>query len=470
MFRMMLQTSAVYLLIFSSLTSAQENDKKTNFTFWSRLTLGQVVSSSIEKSGIYDIPFDKEWLETIDGGIKITQKISSTLTGRLNLGVVVNLATVPENVRSAGTAAKKVTPVLLDASLEYRHGGLFLDNDSLAIELGFFPFKYNFQSTNLGEYLFRSGTYPGWLVSGFEHSIDRPKLAGVHISYTMGSTVSLKQDLIVNTELDVVPYRDIHLTYIATPSIGRFLNLGLGIQLARLIVLDPHKTTIGSDPIYNDKWDNKNGYKHIVMNIDSTSNLYDTIYDTTLTKYTFRGTKLMGRAMFDIKQLFGGCEEIFGSEDLKLYGEMAILGVKNYSGWYSKRKDRIPMMIGFNFPAFKVLDVLSIEVERYQSPYINTQDFIWQGSSPVPYISGIRAPIDYDDSWNDSMAVTDDDIRWSIYASKKIGNHIRLSAQAACDHTPKFWHTPSPPSSVKYSDMVPKNDDWYFMMRMSLYF
>ena len=73
--------------------------------------------------------------------------------------------------------------------------------DSLTVELGYYPFKYNPQSTNLGEYLFRSGTYPGWLVTGFEHSIDRPKLEGVHVSHAIGSTVRLKQDLIVSTEL-----------------------------------------------------------------------------------------------------------------------------------------------------------------------------------------------------------------------------------------------------------------------------
>lgn len=458
MIKMILQASAVYILIFSSLTCAQDS-VKTTFSFWSRLTIGQVVSSTIEEGGSFDIPFDKEWLETIDGGIKITRRLTPSLTGRLSLGVVVNLATVTESVRTLEYAAKKVVPALLDACLEYRLGGLLFTNDTLSIELGYFPFKYNSQSTNLGEYMFRSGTYPGWLVSGFEHSIDRPKLAGVHFSHTMGSFLSLKQDLIVNTELDVIPYRDISLTYIATPSLGRAFNLGLGVQMARLIALDPHKTTIGSDPLYNNRFEPKIGY------IDTTTG--DTI------KYTFRGTKLMGRAMFDVKELFGGGAGIFGSEDLKIYGEAALLGVKNYLGWYNKPNERIPMMIGFNFPAFKLLDVLSIEVEHYKSPYANAQDYIWKGSSPVPYIAGrpSAAYVNYDREWNDSMAITDDDIRWSIYASKKIGNHVRLSAQAACDHTPKFWNTPWPsPNSVRYNDIVPKSDDWYFMMRMSLYF
>jgi hypothetical protein len=458
MVKTILQTFTMYFFIFSFSVYAQDS-AKTSFQFWSRLTSGQVVKSTVEQTG-YDIPFEKEWLQTVDGGIKVTRKLSPALTGRLNLGVIINVATVTPKGLTYEYAAKKVMPALLDATLEFRFNNLIIFNDLFAVEIGYFPFKYNSQSTNLGEYLFRSGTYPGWLISGFEHSIDKPKLGGVHVSYTMGSTISLKQDLIVNSELDAFPYRDINLTYITTPSFGQIFNLGIGIQIARLIAVDPRKTTLGSDSIYKNRFDPKIGY------IDTSTG--DTI------KYTFRGAKLMGRGTFDIKALWGGGENIFGREDLKLYGEIALLGVKNYPGWYNKREARIPMMIGLNVPAFKVLDVLSIEFERYNSPYINAQDYIWKGGSPVPYIagrpSGASFP-DYDRDWNDSMAVTNDDIRWSIYVSRKIGNHIRLSAQAACDHTPKNWYTPWPaPQSAKYSDLVPKNDDWYFMMRLSMYF
>ncbi|HEX3020542.1 MAG TPA: hypothetical protein VHP36_09575 [Chitinispirillaceae bacterium] len=457
MTRMILQISTMYLLIiFSSLSSAQDS-VKTTFMFWSRITMGQVIKSTLENTG-YDIPFDKEWLELIDGGIKITRQLTPSLTGRLNLGVVINVATVnPKGFTTSEYAVKKVAPALLDACLEYRSRGFLL-------ELGYFPFKYNPQSTNLGEYLFRSGTYPGWLISGFEHSIDKPKLAGVHVSHTFGSTFSLKQDLIINTEIDVYPYRDINLTYIATPSLKKIIDIGLGVELTRLITVDPKKTTIGLDPIYNNKYDPKIGY------IDKTTG------DTIL--YTFRGTKLMARATFDFKELIrelsGTDAAIFGKEDLKFYGEAAWLGVKNYPGWYDKPEERVPMMIGFNLPAFKVLDRLSIEVERYMSPYINAQDYIWKGTTAVPYIagrpSGSSYPL-YDRDWNDSLAVHDDDIRWSIYAMKNIGKHVRLSAQAACDHTPKNWYTPWPaPQSAKYNDMVWKTSDWYLMMRMSIFF
>lgn len=529
--------SAAFVLMFAaSFVSAQEKKGQPAFTFWGRMTMGSIVSSAVETSG-YDIPFEGEWLENFDGGVRVTRPLSTSLTGRLNIGVVINTSTVTPKGLTYEYASKKAVPVLLDASLQYRRAAFFGNNDTLTAEFGYFPFKYNAQSTNLGEYLFRSGTYPGWLISGFENSIDRPKLAGAHLGHVFGSDFRLQQDIIVNTELDVFPYHDINLSYIVTPSFRRLINFGLGVELARLIAVDPRKTTIGLDSVYKHLYDEKIGY------IDTSTG--DTI------RYTFKGTKVMGRAMFDIKNavgelaglfgnedlknLFGDASGFFGREDLKVYGEAAVLGVKDYAGWYGNIKDRVPAMVGINWPTHQLLsycvipgvmgymlepkkaarrfmgtnvpekmitggsfgtggvvvgvgswlldrwlhtnsklDIISIEVEHYSSPYINAQDYIWKGASPVPYIagrpSGSSFP-NYNRDWADSMAQTNDDIKWSIYASKKFGEVLRISAQAACDHSPKNWYTPWPaPQSAKYTDMVPRTRDWYFMMRASFYF
>lgn len=523
MTKAILLVTAVSLLV-TSLVSAQEKPVQPDFTFWGRMTMGSIVSSAVETSG-YDIPFQGEWLENFDGGVRMTRAVSPSLLGRLNIGVIINTSTVsPGHGMTYEYVAKKVVPTLLDAALQYTRGGLFGKSDTLTTELGYFPFKYNAQSTNLGEYLFRSGTYPGWLISGFENSIDRPKLAGVHVGHVFGSGIRLKQDLLVNTELEVFPYHDINVTYIVTPSFGSLFNFGLGVELARLIAVDPRKTTIGLDSMYKHLYESRIGY------IDTATN--DTI------RYTFKGTKLMGRATLDIKAIIetvAGTQSFFGKEDLKVYGEAAVLGVKNYSGWYNNIEDRIPAMVGMNWPTNQLLsycvipgvmgymleqkrtarefmgttvhekiitggsfgaggmvfgvgswlldrwlhgnsklDIISIEVERYSSPYSNAQDYIWKMASPVPYIAGRPSPSipNYDTDWNDStMAQTNDDIKWSIYASKKIGKNLRLSAQAASDHSLKNWYTPWPaPQSAKYTDMVPRTKDWYYMMRMSIYF
>jgi hypothetical protein len=496
--------TAISMALLCNIISAQQDEIKTNFMFWSRLTMGQIVSSTYEE-GVYDIPFDREWLETFDGGMKVIRVLSPSLTGRLNFGVQVNAATVNPKYLTNEYTVKKVSPILLDATLEYKHGGLLLQNDTFSVEFGYFPFKYNNQSTNLGEYIFRSGTYPGWLISGFEHSVDKPKLAGTHFSYSFGNDFRLRQDLIANTELDMFPYRDINLTYIITPAFRRLVDFGFGVEFARLISVDPRKTTSGLNP--SQKYDPKTGYVRLTES-------GDTIYEM----YTFKGTKLMGRFSLDFKEFFGGGAPFFGKEDLKLYSEAAILGVKNYKGWYENRSERIPVMAGFNWPTNQLVsytvipgamayllepkesrrnlktaafgaagvvtgvgtwlmdrflhtnskfDVISIEVEYYPTPYVNSQENIWKGTSAVPYN---RVGFKYE-NWNDSMGVSNDDFRWSIYASKKIGTHFRLSAQAACDHTPKNWYTPWPaPQSAKYTDMVPKTVNWYFMLRSSVYF
>lgn len=36
--------------------------------------------------------------------------------------------------------------------------------------MGYFPYKFNPDATNLGEFLFRTGTYPLYLISNFNHS------------------------------------------------------------------------------------------------------------------------------------------------------------------------------------------------------------------------------------------------------------------------------------------------------------
>jgi hypothetical protein len=503
-------------LICGSIITAQDSEK-TTFSFWSRMTLGQVVSSTLLEydsrpgMSIYDIQFDKEWLETFDAGIKIRREISPSLSGRLNFGVMINAGMVTKDITPEFSIKGRLVPFILDAAIEYRSSGLPIENDTFMTEFGYFPFKYNPQSTNLGEYLFRSGTYPGWLTSGFEKSIERPKLAGVHFSHTVGSDIKLKQDLIINTELEVYPLHDINLTYIATPSIGRFADFGLGVQFARIIPLDPKRTTIGLDPIFQDKakpkYDPKIGY------IDTAAN------DTIL--YTFRGTKLMGRFSLDFKALTGDLNGFLGTEDLKLYGEAAVLGVKNYPGWFSDVKERIPMMAGINWPTNQLvsyclipgvmayllepvksnkisrtagfgaagivtglgtwlmdralktnskMDLISIEVEYYPTPYTNDQDNIWKQGSPVPYVAGSRSIPRYDSYWNDSLSRAKDGVKWSIYISKKLGPHFRLSAQAACDHTPKIWYLPGVATSLRYNEVTPKPENWYFMMRTSVLF
>jgi hypothetical protein len=488
-----------------------------DITLWGRMTMGQVVSSVREK-GTYDYEFKGEWLENIDGGMRLVRQATPSVVGRLNIGLSVSASRVRQfSFNTVELTSKMFSAVLLDASMQYSRKGLFGPRDSLTVEFGYFPFKYNPQSTNLGEYLFRTGTYPEVVVSGFENSnIDRPKIAGIHGAWGISPWVRI--DAILNTELEIYPLRDINATAISTGAWPKIGSLAFGVQFAHLIALDSGKTTPGFDKQYHPGVDQWVGY------VDPETG------DTTL--YTFKGTKLMARASLDVKGIverFAGTLSVLGKEDLKLYGEAAVLGVKNYPGWYNKISERIPVMAGVDWPTHQFasyclapgllayglgdgktvsklfgvemrdrskktilwggsgvvagtglwalehylnwktrLDLFSAEVEFFRSPYWNSQEFIWKDGSPVPYTgSTVGSNYLY---WADSMAKTDDDIKWSIYASKKVGAWLRLSGQIACDHTPRNWYTAAPPSFVKYTEMVPRTRDWYYMMRASFYF
>jgi hypothetical protein len=469
------ETTTATLQAAPVVAAAQE---ALDITLWGRVTAGQVVSSATEQG--YDYSFGNEWLENFEGGVRLNRQIFPSLLGRFNVGFAANASTVRQkNFLSAELTAKKFTATLLDASMLYTLN--FTNNNVFQIEFGYFPFKYNPQSTNLGEYLFRSNCYPSLIVSGFENSyIDKPKIGGLHLGYLLNTFGVFKQDLLVNTELDIYPLHDINLTYIAAYTPHPIVTIGAGVQAARLIVMDRLKTAPGLDTNFHPVVDQWVGY----VKPGTT--------DTTL--YTFAGTKLMARGTLDLKaciELFTGRLNHFGTDDLKLYGEAALLGVRDYPGWYEHARQRTPVMAGLNLPNHvfwgvvpsivgcfwpalnRFLDIISpdvfsVELEQFKNPYWNSQEFIWKSQSPVPYI-GSSAGSDFA-SWADSLAKTDDDLKWSIYASKKIGKFLRISAQAASDHTPRNWYTPGPPSFVKYTDMVPRTRDWYYMMRVSYYF
>ena len=64
----------------------------------------------------------------------------------------------------------------------------------------------------------------------------------------------------------------------------------------------------------------------------------------------------MARFSFDPKKLF--TSNAFGKNDLTLYAESDIIGLKNYPQYVPPRKDRMLTMFGFNFPEIKSIKYL----------------------------------------------------------------------------------------------------------------
>jgi hypothetical protein len=189
--------------------------------------------------------------------------------------------------------------------------------------------------------------------------------------------------------------------------------------------------------------------------------------------YTFQGTKVMGRISIDPKAFLK--LDFLGENDLKLYAEADIIGLKNYpdSGvtqgnqWglvapsYGETMEKMPLMIGFNIPTFKVLDILNCEFEWSGTKYYNdASNLINKGSSPIPY--------DVQNQISDPNAPVKSALKWSFYAKKSLFNgHIAITAQVARDH----MRLPCAAYDFEmYNELLVENKDWWWALKMSWMF
>jgi hypothetical protein len=318
---------------------------------------------------------------------------------------------------------------------------------NLSITTGLFRYKYNPEIRNLGEYLFRSYTYPGVIINYFDMTDAR--LAGLKVSgdLPIGDLIKLHGDGMLTFETEMYPFFDATPSLIGGCNIGSFLDLGLGVSFSRLFPVNDSLTTPSTDP--------KNRYV-------TASN--DTGY------YTYAGTKVMARITFDPKKFLPfNC---FGPEDLKLYSEAAILGLENYpkndtvgspaSGdnniWgYDTLRHKIPVVFGFNFPGFKVIDLASLEFEYYECTYPeNLANAVRLGNQyayPIPAEYNKPLSIYLHDNW-----------KWSVYLKKTFADkHAGIILQIARDHM-RFQHILDEPKV--YEEALVRPNHWWWTSKI----
>jgi hypothetical protein len=296
---------------------------------------------------------------------------------------------------------------------------------------------------NLGEYLFRSAPYPQYIQSGFEIA-DKVKIPGVKFGFTFFE--SLKYEIFIRSETELPPLYDFSFASIINYKPVSLIDVSVGIDYYRLIPADKGKTTPSEDTV---AFSNSLVDKFFTHYMDST----DTV------PATFAGTKRMARITLDPKWFFSDAG--FGKEDLKLYGEIVLLGTKNYPAWHTDWLRRVPVMAGFNVPTFKLLDVLALEIEYFACPYANTTHNIWDKRTPLPFI-GASVPMGPEsDNYKNSRR---DNWKWSVYASRKVGKYLRFSAQVANDHSTRYGDFGLP-----HEDITQTPKDWYWMFRVMYY-
>jgi hypothetical protein len=353
---------------------------------------------------------------------------------------------------------------------------------ALSLTIGGFPHIYNRDSRNLGSYLLRGPVYPGVLMGGFQDfSADSTKgnILGARVHHAAGS---FSHDLILNCERDIPPTFDWSLAYLANLDLGAF-RFGAGFNLYRLIPYNSKLETPGKDTTL------VRGQARLkYIEINPANN------DTTF--FTHQGTKLDATVSMDIKKFFGGIESL-GEDDLKLYGEVALIGWTNYGKAYGKRSERIPVMVGFNVPTWRLLNHLSFEVEYYGAKYRNDLALVGYNNvvadwtlqehripSPKPPSNsdyGIDSAGFFKTQSGDSIFVggtasdksnvTKDNLKWSIYVDKVVANHIQFVAQVANDH-----FRPRPVASGLINsfggtaEAFASPKDWYYMFRVGYFF
>jgi hypothetical protein len=482
------------------------------FSGWSWITMGRFENSPVPLRDIYDANFQKEWISDFDAGFKIVAPMPYGWNSRFHLGMTTAYP-VPyvQNQSNSELMRRKLVLYMIDAALEKK---ITVNNHSFYVEGGFFPVKYNPQSMNLGEYLFRSGTYPQTLYSGFELA-DKEKLVGIHLQYTTAWNTQgwIKGDFFFTSGFRDAPIHDFSPALILTASPDPAIEAGLGFDYEHLISVDERRTTPATDPENKRNIGTPVGNYYVWLDTNAA-----TKGDTVI--YTFRGLKSEARLTLNPQAYF--TSKYLGKEDLKLYGEIALLGLQNYPGWYEKMWERVPIMFGFNFPSYQPLaftaipallgglltqgsmgakvgraaaygvggavigvglalldnmlnidtkpDVIAMEGEYFANKYWNSTENVWRNRSPVPF-TGVTPP-NYADrntevGWYEK---TDDDWKWSVYMSKKLFKMIRISAQVASDHASRTQFLSGPPSNSKYTDLVPASYNWYWMTRIMYYF
>jgi hypothetical protein len=310
-------------------------------------------------------------------------------------------------------------------------------------EIGYFPYKYNQQSQNLGEYLFRTRCYPAYIDNSFDYAYQR--LLGLRLGGVIAG--SFKQDVLLTSEVTRFPLQDWSLSYVAGYSRPNIADVGVGLNFDRIFSVDDRFTSP------------QKGINAILVADtlrDSTGIDTAIVYDTT-GHYTFAGTKIDAHLTIDIKgilKLIGVPVWFFGKEDLKIYGEAILLGVKDYPDYrnlYGNWKLRIPRMFGINLPAFKILDVAALEFEYFDGRFPNSYEQIFRNGVPLP-ISDPYNRLYPHDKW-----------RWSFYAKKQIAKSVTITAQFARDHMHPTNLELDKPETF---DVLPAKKHWWWVVKV----
>lgn len=324
------------------------------------------------------------------------------------------------------------------------------DEHLLRLKVGVFGYKYNPDAKNLGEYMFRTWTYPNVITTGGLEFINSAgtQLSGLSASTKVGG---LKNDLILSIESDHVPIFGLNLTDIVSYETGIF-SVGAGFMFNNFYNPDEGQVSPKDDP--------RNTYYTLADGREVSNDRYTYEFSNGLNPaaptdtgyYTFAGQKVMVRASASLGKLIGGP---IAPHELKVYGEAILLGIKDYPTYYENIEDRMVYMGGVNLPAFGLLNMLSVEVEYAPNPFENSTEGPLGQKTAIPLVG--------ESNWSSYHTFNKDDVKWTVVARKDLYKGVSLYAQAANDHIRMLDQFSTP----DFREFMVKKQDWYWAFKLA---
>lgn len=344
--------------------------------------------------------------------------------------------------------------------------------DGLRLKTGVFGYKYNEDAKNLGEYLFRTWTYPVIINTGGLNYVNSTgaQLSGFGAFAKKGG---LSNDLLLTIQSDHIPVGALSLTDIVSFRMG-ILTLGAGITLDNFYHPDKNALTPSGDEYLNNAYYTVKGGDKLKPGTKLSYRQYSEARDSLVSSqtdtsvhspvgpndtviigtdyYTFTGQKAMLRASLDLTGLLG--ELPHAERDFGLYFESVILGFKNYPTYYEKLADRIVYMAGANIPTFGLLQQLSLEVEYCAYPYRET--------SSDPNVQGSAVPNMVESFYPVNKPIHEDDWKWSVYAQRRFSENFSIYLQVANDHFRNAYIFGAP----AFEGFLTQKNHWYWVFRL----
>jgi hypothetical protein len=451
-------------------------------------------------------PFRDEWVDNFGAYMSQSVSVDDRWFLRVGVGGIFQFQK-PEviNAEWGGTQYRNFFAGPTVADIEYEL--LPYSGWSWRVGAGLFPYKYNPDAVNLGEYLFRSGPYPTYIMTGGYSFVNSASasLQGLKSRFEGGN---LTVDVFFVTETVMPPLYDFSLAGVVRYSaFDGLLDVGAGVNFKRLVPVRPSKTTL-QDPFHNNAYFKgpdgeyysgnlayyRNEADFYSGKLGASTNSQDSAYyqpraqaarerhntvrawmspdsaqyiDPDYEYYTQSGVIVTAQAAVDLKKLLPALPAL-GAEDLRLYTEVAVLGVKNYPVFYENRQERMPVMVGFNFPTFGLFDLLALQYEYFASPHPNSySESITSNGATPEFVAGnddLLSRRNYRDQ------LSKGDHSWSVLVRKELTRGLTFSAQAARDHarmvSHAFYAGPGlAPNAMFYTT---DKDNWYWMVQLSL--